>query len=84
MINNYVLRKIKGIFQDGISEAVEFLFCGGQVDYIAIISGDKVDLNKKKFDGGSSRVDIKSYKKAALEYFKNNEFEIITDYRKNN
>ena len=85
MINNYTLRKVKSIFQDGTAEVIQFHFCNhDQWEYLALIKDSKVTaLYKKTCTGeGKAVYKIPAYANAALEYFNKNEFNKIIDYRK--
>lgn len=81
IINNYKMVKVTNKFIDGEVEAVEFYMCGYvNWNYLAEIKNNKVTLFKKTFDGGSKKVDIPDFKRAALEYFNSNDFEVYNDY----
>ena len=85
MINNYTLKKVKAIFQDGTSEAIQFHLCNqDQWEYLALIKDNKViALYKKSCTGeGKAVYKIPAYVKAAINYFNKNEFNEIIDYRK--
>ena len=84
MINNYILKKVKSIFGDGTIEHIQFHNCGNKEwEYNAIMKNNNVfSLYLKTVDGGAKKVfKNDSFVKVAIEYFKNNDFDLVNDYK---